>query len=46
MVGVVVPVLAILLTPGGMVVGAALALGGLWVWEDLWVKAGQSIPLS
>jgi Fe-S-cluster-containing dehydrogenase component/formate-dependent nitrite reductase membrane component NrfD len=25
---------------------AVLALGGLWLWEDLWVKAGQSIPLS
>jgi len=28
------------------VVAAALALGGLWLWEDLWVRAGQSIPLS
>jgi Fe-S-cluster-containing dehydrogenase component/formate-dependent nitrite reductase membrane component NrfD len=26
--------------------GALLALAGLWVWEDLWVKAGQSVPLS
>jgi Fe-S-cluster-containing dehydrogenase component/formate-dependent nitrite reductase membrane component NrfD len=26
--------------------GAVLALAGLWVWEDLWVKAGQSVPLS
>ena len=25
---------------------AVLALAGLWLWEDLWVKAGQSIPLS
>ena len=25
---------------------AVLSLGGLWLWEDLWVKAGQSIPLS
>jgi Ni/Fe-hydrogenase subunit HybB-like protein len=25
---------------------ALLALGGLWLWEDLWVKAGQSVPLS
>jgi hypothetical protein len=23
-----------------------LALAGLWLWEDLWVKAGQSVPLS
>jgi protein-S-isoprenylcysteine O-methyltransferase Ste14 len=26
--------------------GALLALAGLWVWEDLWVRAGQSVPLS
>jgi len=26
--------------------GALLALAGLWLWEDLWVKAGQSVPLS
>jgi formate-dependent nitrite reductase membrane component NrfD len=25
---------------------ALLALLGLWVYEDLWVKAGQTIPLS
>jgi len=24
----------------------ALALAGLWIYEDLWVKAGQSVPLS
>jgi Fe-S-cluster-containing dehydrogenase component/formate-dependent nitrite reductase membrane component NrfD len=23
-----------------------LALAGLWLWEDLWIKAGQSVPLS
>jgi hypothetical protein len=28
------------------VVAALLALAGLWLWEDLWVKAGQSVPLS
>ena len=27
-------------------VAAILGLGGLWLWEDLWVRAGQSIPLS
>jgi hypothetical protein len=26
--------------------GAVLALAGLWLWEDLWVRAGQSVPLS
>jgi hypothetical protein len=25
---------------------ALLALAALWLWEDLWVKAGQSVPLS
>jgi Fe-S-cluster-containing dehydrogenase component/formate-dependent nitrite reductase membrane component NrfD len=25
---------------------AVLALAGLWFWEDLWVKAGQEVPLS
>jgi formate-dependent nitrite reductase membrane component NrfD len=28
------------------VAAAVLALAGLWIWEDLWVKAGQAIPLS
>jgi len=22
------------------------ALGGLWLWEELWIRAGQMIPLS
>jgi Fe-S-cluster-containing dehydrogenase component len=25
---------------------AVLVLAGLWIYEDLWVKAGQSLPLS
>ena len=25
---------------------ASLALAGLWLWEDVWVRAGQSVPLS
>jgi hypothetical protein len=25
---------------------ALVALAGLWLWEDVWVKAGQSVPLS
>ena len=28
------------------IVAAALALAGLWWFEELWVKAGQSVPLS
>jgi hypothetical protein len=23
-----------------------LALAGLWLYEDAWVRAGQSVPLS
>jgi Fe-S-cluster-containing dehydrogenase component/formate-dependent nitrite reductase membrane component NrfD len=43
--GVVAPV--VLMVAGvPPVVSALLALGGLWLWEDLWVKAGQSVPLS
>jgi len=45
--GTVLPFLTIVLLPGGgMVVGALLALAGLWLYEDIWIKAGQSIPLS
>ena len=35
--------------PGGSafaIVAAILALAGLWWFEDLWIKAGQSAPLS
>lgn len=28
------------------VIGSMLALAGLWLWDDLWVRAGQSVPLS
>ena len=34
---------------GGIVVlavGGAVALVGLWLYEDAWVRAGQSVPLS
>ena len=44
--GVLLPFLAVVSLPGGMVIGALLALAGLWVYEDIWVKAGQSVPLS
>jgi Fe-S-cluster-containing dehydrogenase component/formate-dependent nitrite reductase membrane component NrfD len=47
--GVVVPLLLIWFGPatgGTVAVAALLSLAGLWVYEDLWVKAGQSLPLS
>jgi len=32
--------------PVATTAAAILALIGLWIYEDLWIKAGQSIPLS
>jgi hypothetical protein len=32
--------------PWSSALAALLALGGLWLWEDLWVRAGQALPLS
>jgi hypothetical protein len=28
------------------VVASLLALFGLWMYEHLWIKAGQAVPLS
>jgi Fe-S-cluster-containing dehydrogenase component/formate-dependent nitrite reductase membrane component NrfD len=44
--GVAVPLAIFWLAPPAAALAALLALIGLWVYEDLWVKAGQSIPLS
>jgi formate-dependent nitrite reductase membrane component NrfD len=47
--GVAVPLLLIWFGPATAAtaaVAAVLSLAGLWVYEDLWVKAGQSLPLS
>jgi Fe-S-cluster-containing hydrogenase component 2/formate-dependent nitrite reductase membrane component NrfD len=49
--GTLVPLIALVAPVGAgstalTVLGALLALAGLWLWEDLWVKAGQSVPLS
>ena len=45
--GLVLPValLATSWTPG-WTVAALLALAGLWLYEDLWVRTGQCVPLS
>jgi formate-dependent nitrite reductase membrane component NrfD len=45
--GTLVP-MALLLAPWppAWVLAACLALAGLWLYEDLWMRAGQSIPLS
>jgi formate-dependent nitrite reductase membrane component NrfD len=44
--GLVLPIALALVGPLWSVAAAVLALAGLWVYEVLWVKAGQSIPLS
>jgi Fe-S-cluster-containing dehydrogenase component/formate-dependent nitrite reductase membrane component NrfD len=45
-VGIVLPLLLAVVGPFAALAAALCALAGLWVYEDLWVKAGQSIPLS
>jgi len=45
--GTLVP--ALLLIPASPVaagLASLLALGGLYLWEDIWVRVGQSVPLS
>ena len=44
--GTALPIILVWPTPYSAALGAALALAGLWIYEDLWVKAGQSVPLS
>jgi putative flippase GtrA len=48
LIGLVVP--AALLVAGGGALATALAAGlallGLYIWEYVWVFAGQSVPLS
>jgi len=46
--GAVLPLL-LLWGPGDVFflrVAAGLALAGVWAFEDLWIKAGQAVPLS
>jgi Fe-S-cluster-containing dehydrogenase component/formate-dependent nitrite reductase membrane component NrfD len=44
--GIVVPFLLASWSEVGAVMGAVLALIGLWAYEDLWIHAGQAPPLS
>jgi Fe-S-cluster-containing dehydrogenase component/formate-dependent nitrite reductase membrane component NrfD len=45
-IGILAPLMLVAWGPVPAVLGALFALAGLWVYEDVWVKAGQSIPLS
>ena len=46
--GTVVPLVLLMgpFFPLAPATASILALGGLWLWEDLWVRAGQALPLS
>ncbi len=49
LIGVIVPVVLMFWPTRSLVpnvVAAVLALAGLWVYENLWIKAGQAVPLS
>ncbi|HVQ75052.1 MAG TPA: 4Fe-4S dicluster domain-containing protein [Candidatus Binatia bacterium] len=46
-IGLAVPfVLLLVPSPAMWGLGSILALAGLWIYEDLWVRAGQAIALS
>jgi Fe-S-cluster-containing dehydrogenase component/formate-dependent nitrite reductase membrane component NrfD len=48
-IGSVVPVVLVLWPIGSLIpniVAAVLVLFGLWMYEHLWIKAGQAVPLS
>jgi formate-dependent nitrite reductase membrane component NrfD len=46
--GIALPLVLLLSAsvPFGSELAAGLALAGLWLWEELWVRAGQMLPLS
>jgi formate-dependent nitrite reductase membrane component NrfD len=46
--GTAVPLVLLVVSPQpwAAVATTVLALGGLWLWEDIWVRAGQALPLS
>ena len=44
--GILFPLLLMQAGTPGATLASVLALAGLWITESLWVRAGQSIPLS
>ena len=45
--GTVLPALLVIPVSGATsVLAGALALVGLYLWEDCWVRAAQAVPLS
>ncbi len=46
--GIALPLVLLLSSsvPFGSELAAGLALAGLWLWEELWIRAGQMLPLS
>jgi hypothetical protein len=46
LVGILAPFLILLMAPAALPVAAALALVGLAIEEDVFVRAGQALPIS
>jgi hypothetical protein len=47
--GLLLPLVLIALWPEALfpsTASAVLALSGIWIFDDVWIKAGQAIPLS
>ena len=44
--GTLAPIVLAWVNPPAAALGALLALFGLWIYEDIWIKAGQALPLS
>jgi formate-dependent nitrite reductase membrane component NrfD len=47
--GIIAPILLILWPNGSLLLStlaSLLALAGLWTYENLWITAGQAVPLS
>ena len=47
--GSIAPIALILWPTASLIpsmISSVLALAGLWVYENLWIKAGQAVPLS
>ncbi len=44
--GIVAPLALVVAAPAAAPAAAVLALAGLWIYEHVWIRAGQAIPLS
>jgi len=44
--GIAAPLALVIAAPAAAPAAAVLALAGLWIYEHVWIKAGQAVPLS